>query len=227
MSNSPLLLAVCALAGLLVGAAVVYAAPRLAAQRVEPAPPRPGALVLIPIVGAAVMRWRMPRSVVTQILCAALFVLLAAHFGARRTLLIALVYTALLAIIAYIDLDYRLVLNALSYPGFVIALGGSLFWSGIGPESSLLGAVTGLVIFTIFQLIGRGALGTGDTKLAAVIGAMTGFPAVFNALLLGMILGGLGAIGALVILRRGRKDYIPYAPYLAAGAVLSFLFVHG
>lgn len=225
MTTSPELLVLCALAGLIVGSAIVFLAPRLAAHRLDADPALPRPVVLLPVAGVLLAGWRPLWSVITQTMTALVFVLLAAHFGQERKLIIALLYATLLLTIAYVDIDYRLVLNRLSYPGFVLAVACSLLWSGIGPESSVLGAVTGLVIFTAFQLLGRGALGTGDTKLAVVIGAMTGFPAVLNALLIGVILGGLGAIVALAILRRGRKEYIPYAPYLALGAVLSFLLL--
>ena len=72
------------------------------------------------------------------------------------------------------------------------------------------------------DLLGRGALGAGDTKLALLIGAMAGMPGVFNALFFGVALGGLGALFYLTVLRRGRKEFMPYGPYLAAGAIIFF-----
>jgi prepilin signal peptidase PulO-like enzyme (type II secretory pathway) len=47
-------------------------------------------------------------------------------------------------------------------------------------------------------------------------------PGMFNALMTGVIIGGLGALVFLIVLRRGRKEYMAYGPYLAAGAILSF-----
>jgi len=99
---------------------------------------------------------------------------------------------------------------------------GSLLWPGIGLVSALLGAVVGLAIFLVLQVLGRGSLGVGDMKLALLIGAMRGFPDVFNALLLGTLLGGLAAAFLLIVMRKGRKASIAYGPYLAAGAILSF-----
>jgi prepilin signal peptidase PulO-like enzyme (type II secretory pathway) len=56
---------------------------------------------------------------------------------------------------------------------------------------------------------------------------MTGFYGVFNALVLGVLIGAVAAVFLMVVMRRGRKAYFPYAPYLAAGAVLSFLLPTG
>jgi prepilin signal peptidase PulO-like enzyme (type II secretory pathway) len=38
----------------------------------------------------------------------------------------------------------------------------------------------------------------------------------------GAVLGGLGALIYLVVLRRSSKEYMAYAPYLSLGAILSF-----
>ncbi len=220
--SQPVLMIVAAVAGLLLGAIVVYVAPRLVAYRLEEPPAVAPALTLVPIAGIWITRWHVRSSLVTEVGCAGLFVGLAAHYGSSPRLLLAAAYTVLLLAVAYIDLEHRLVLNRLSFPGIVLCLALAALWPGLGIPSSALGAVTGLIVFGALQIVGRGALGTGDTKLAILIGAMRGVPGVLNALLLGVVLGGIGAAFFLFVLRRGRRDYMAYAPYLSAGAVLSF-----
>lgn len=214
-----------ALVGLVAGAVAVFAAPRLVAYRLPQPPPLPPVLVLVPIAGVVITRWRVRSSLAMQASCAAVLVALAAYEPNGIRLALGSVYSLLLLTIAYIDIDFRLVLNRLSYPGILLALAGSTVWSHLGIVNALLGAVVGLLFFGVLQVLGRGALGTGDTKLAVLIGAMRGFPAVLSALLLGILLGGLAALIALVVLRRGRKQFIAYAPYLSVGAVLSFFLV--
>ena len=167
------------------------------------------------------------RSLVFQAVLIAVFVALAALYGAGVRLVLACAYCALLLLIAYIDLEHRLVLNRLSYPGIVLSLALSPFWPGLGLPAALLGAATGLAIFLVLQIVGRGALGMGDTKLATLVGAMRGLPIVLSALLYGVILGGVGALFYLAVLRRGRKEYMAYGPYLAAGAIVSFFVMPG
>jgi Type IV leader peptidase family. len=79
------------------------------------------------------------------------------------------------------------------------------------------------------QKINTVAFGMGDVKLAGLLGALVGFPAIIYVLIYAILLGGIGA--ALVILtrlatRRGYSAYmaIPYGPYLilAGGAFLYF-----
>jgi prepilin signal peptidase PulO-like enzyme (type II secretory pathway) len=211
------------LLGLQVGAIIVFVAPRLVAYRLDAPLAIPGWQILIPLVGGWLARWRPSRTLATEIVTAGIFVVLAGHFGRHVQLALAVGYSTLLITIAYIDIDHRLVLNRLSYPGFLLAVVASNLWPGIGFISSLLGAAVGLAVFTVLQLAGRGKLGTGDTKLAILIGAMTGIGGVFNALLIGVLLGAVAALILLVVLRRGRKSYFAYAPYLAIGTIISFL----
>lgn len=192
------------------------------AYRLPEPVPFPSARVLIPIVGVWKERWRLVSSLIVEIVTAALFVGLALQFGQSIELLISAAYTALFVTVGYIDVDHRLVLNRLSYPAAILAVPASMAWPGFGWQRCLLGAIAGGLIFVVLQFIGRGALGTGDTKLAVVIGAVHGFPDVFGTLFYGMALGGVGALLAWLVFRRGRKSYIAYAPYLAAGAILAF-----
>lgn len=168
------------------------------------------------------LRW---QEAVLVLLAAGLAAALGWHYGPSARLALSCFYAALLLAIAYIDVDYRLVPNVLTFPGIVLALGGSFLWPHLGLGSALAGAVAGLVMVGAMELLGRGRLGTGDTKLAVLIGAMRGFPSAVDALFLGILFGGVGALLALAVLRRGRREYMPYAPYLVAGALLTFFWL--
>ncbi|MDP2952224.1 MAG: hypothetical protein Q8O76_02765 [Chloroflexota bacterium] len=53
---------------------------------------------------------------------------------------------------------------------------------------------------------------------------MFGFPGVLVSLWLGMIAGGLWGILLLALRRKGRKDAIPFAPFIAFGCIFSLMF---
>ncbi|MGI8825170.1 MAG: prepilin peptidase [Chloroflexota bacterium] len=208
--------------GITAGAIILYASPRLVSYRLSDRIAFPSAWVLIPIWGIRAEGWRPRSSLGIELSTGIVFAALAAHYGPNIQLLLSSAYSAVFISVAYIDIDHRLVLNRLSYPAALLAIPSAMLWPGFGVRSALLGAAVGGVVFLVLQAAGRGALGTGDTKLAIVIGAIRGFPAVFDALLLGMLFGGVAALILLVVFRRGRKQYIAYAPYLSAGAILSF-----
>jgi len=82
-------------------------------------------------------------------------------------------------------------------------------------------------MFGLLGLLGRGALGAGDVKLAIAIGAVLGLPAAIWGLVLGILAGGLGAILLLVTRSATRKDKMAYGPYLAAGAWVTYMAMLG
>ena len=152
-----------------------------------------------------------------------------------------LAYCSLLLLIATIDLEHRLVPNVLVLAGLILAVGFNWLlpqlallrvvqsphlWGGPVPglTSTLVGAVVGGGLFLLVALARRNALGAGDVKLAFLIGMLTGFPWVLQALVVGILLGGLAAALLMLFRLRGPRQYIPYAPYLVAGAMATLLF---
>jgi len=73
-------------------------------------------------------------------------------------------------------------------------------------------------------IISRGGMGWGDVKMAGLMGLATGFPIIFVALFIGIVIGGLVAIGLILLKLRGRKDTIPFGPFLAIGAMAALLW---
>ena len=84
--------------------------------------------------------------------------------------------------------------------------------------SSLLGGMAGSIFMIIPYLIARWhykyeGMGQGDIYLAVLIGAATGFPLIFLALIIGIIIGGLTAILLVITRRRKKKDMVPFGPF--------------
>lgn len=134
-----------------------------------------------------------------------------------------LVVSALLAAITLVDLSVRRIPNQLVLALFLWSIVQSL-WIGRPTLPALaIGALVGGGLFLLIAIVGRGAMGMGDVKLAFALGAVLGYPAVINALIAGIIAGGLAAVILLLTRRIGRKDYMAYGPYLALGAFLILL----
>ena len=127
-------------------------------------------------------------------------------------------------VIFVIDLEHQLVLDVIVYPGMVLALAASFFWPDISPLRAFLGLAIGLVFISAPYLIYRKGMGLGDVKLGALIGLMAGFPLVLVALFLAAVSGGVVAIGLLLFRIKGRKEAIPFAPFLTAGAMIALLW---
>ncbi|MCC6455769.1 MAG: prepilin peptidase [Caldilineaceae bacterium] len=141
-------------------------------------------------------------------------------------LLVGWFYTAWLLVVLVIDLEHRRVLNLMLPPAVLVALIASLLATLNLADlpaftSMLLGGGAGFVAFLVVFILGRGRMmGAGDVKLAGVIGLMVGYPLVWIALALGIVLGGLAAIFLIVRCRAAAKSYMAYGPYLALGALM-------
>ncbi len=164
---------------------------------------------------------RRGRAVWLTVSMMAAFALIAGLLpDAGPLLAVAWLYVAFLLTVLVIDLEHRRVLNVMLGPAALVVLALSLLPGTPSLLSALLGGGAGFASFLLIAILGRGALGFGDVKLAGVIGLMTGYPAVIPALVLGIVLAGVAAIVLLVSRRATRKSYMAYAPYMAVGAIL-------
>jgi leader peptidase (prepilin peptidase) / N-methyltransferase len=130
------------------------------------------------------------------------------------------------------DIDTKLIPNRILLPA---TIGGSaLLVLGAIPAtmvSLVVGAIGGAVAYFLVMLalalVARGALGMGDVKLAFYLGMFTGFLGwgfVVIAGLGGFLLGGAISILLLITRRVGRKDAIPFGPFMTTAAVIAVVF---
>ena len=68
-----------------------------------------------------------------------------------------------------------------------------------------------------------GGMGMGDMKLGAMLGAFLGWRLGLFALFVAVMAGGVVAAGLLLAGRKGRKDAVPFGPFLALGGAAALL----
>jgi len=188
------------------------------------------------------------RYPLVELATAALFGLLFVHVAggpsqvtAPESLLVFLVYSAYfsaLLAIGLVDADHFIVPDVISLPLVPLGITAAalLETSGLAPlagvtlPGAVLGAVAGagvMVALAAFGrlLFGREALGMGDVKLVAAIGAWQGaHPALLLTVFLGSLLGSVVGIGSMVVRGRERYAKLPFGPYLCAGALVAWLW---
>ncbi len=143
-------------------------------------------------------------------------------------------FSALLAV-SLIDADHFIVPDEISLPLIPIGLSvvALLDMAGIGRVSfphAVFGAVAGAgVMLTIAGVgriaFGREAMGMGDVKLVAAIGAWMGLhPALLLTVFGGALFGSVVGIVTMTIRGRGKPAKLPFGPYLCAGALTAWLW---
>ena len=176
------------------------------------------------------------RPVVTAAVLAICFGALARGIGADWRLVPGLFYVTLFLVISIVDLEHRIIPDELVLAGSLAALGFSLVPAHPVPLFfAVVGGVAGLIIFGIVYLLGyafsrlayhppASPVGLGDLKLAALIGLVTGFPAVIGAIFVGAVIGGLIMMLLLVLGLVNRRTYVPYGPFLLLGTAWIYFF---
>lgn len=161
------------------------------------------------------------------------FLLLYLKYGLTLSWGILSFYFSLFLTIAVIDLERRMIPNKLIYPASPLALLLATFHplglaAGRTPLGnflySLLGGAVGFVILLLPALIWAEGMGWGDVKLSGLIGLALGFPGGAVALGLAILSGGILALLLLVLRIKGRKDAIPFGPFLSAGALIALIW---
>ena len=122
------------------------------------------------------------------------------------------------------DLDQRLLPNELTLPVIPIAVVYAL--SGSNPlvgRELVPAVVAALAIPTALYLpsipFGAGAFGIGDVKLLVGTGLMLGAQRALTGVVAGLLLSGIVLIVLLAVRRIGRRSYVPFGPFLIAGAL--------
>ena len=141
--------------------------------------------------------------------------------GADRDVWLGLALVAALVPTALIDLEHRIIPNAIMLPAAVAA---PVILALTRPEDLvehlIAGAAAGGFLLVAVLAYPRG-MGMGDVKLAGVLGLYLGV-SVAPAMLIAFLAGTL--VGAAVMARKGvaegRKTAVPFGPFLALGGLV-------
>jgi leader peptidase (prepilin peptidase) / N-methyltransferase len=175
--------------------------------------------------------WQYP---LIETLTGALFALFYFHFGATPQGVLYLYLALCLLVQTVIDTRYKIIPDQLTLPVIVIGIAASVAFPEIQLEATRLGAFREAFLGALLGggflyaagtiaewILKKEAMGGGDVKLLAAIGAVLGWQAVLWTIFVSSLAGSV--IGLYLRWKRG-EELIPYGPYLALGAFL-YMFV--
>lgn len=139
----------------------------------------------------------------------------------HKILMNVLLITA--AVSAYQDLRYREIEDEIHIAALVAAAAG-LAIRGFEPLDSLWGLLAGGGTLLIIAILTRGGMGGADIKLNAVYGLILGLRLTVLSLLIAFIAGAVVSLLLIIFRLKGRKDSIPFSPFLSIGALISYAF---
>jgi leader peptidase (prepilin peptidase)/N-methyltransferase len=184
-----------------------------------------------------------PRYFIVELITGLMFFFLMMRFKLSFDFFIFVIFTCMLIIITFVDFEHFLIPDVLVLPGIILGFALSthnslldfppLFFSVSYPLSAFMNSITGAFLgflsLLIVALVGgalfkKEAMGGGDLKLLAMIGAFLGWKNVFFTILVSSLVGSIIGIILILLKKKGRKEYIPYGPYLALAGILSIFW---
>jgi leader peptidase (prepilin peptidase) / N-methyltransferase len=163
---------------------------------------------------------------------------------------IFLAFSAALIVLAFIDLDHRILPDAITLNGIWIGMLVSILMAQPSPLAlqllriagvqltntravafigSLVGAIVGGgllwgVAEAYLRLRGIEGMGFGDVKMMAMVGAFLGAPLALLTIMIGSLVGSVAGLLFIRFAGKTREYELPFGTFLAAGAIITVLY---
>jgi leader peptidase (prepilin peptidase)/N-methyltransferase len=168
------------------------------------------------------------RYPLTELLCGLWAVVLFRAVGLSPVYPFLALWGCLMIALMWIDLDFQLLPDALTFPGTLLGLAAAL-QAPEGARKALLGVVAGSGILWLLAWFWRNVrkvegLGGGDIKLAAMFGAVLGWKLSLMTLMLAAF---AGTVWGGILIARGTgsgKTALPFGTLLAPAAMVALLW---
>lgn len=174
------------------------------------------------------------RYFIVEILTASVFFMLFSAFGLAPKFFAYAIMVSGLIVATFVDFEIQEIPDEVSVGLLFVGLGFAIAFPSALNEttrlgsflSSFLGILAGGGMIYAMGILGefafkREAMGGGDVKLLAMIGAFVGWKLAVLTFFLAPVFGSV--VGIVLKIRYG-KETIPYGPYLSLAAVCSIFF---
>ncbi len=189
---------------------------------------------LIPVLSYMILKGKCrncgerfsPQYAIIEAIFGLVFMLVYWQHGYTIMFLIYALLASLVMVIAVIDIKTMEVPDELIIFGLIVGVPIASYQIIIQNNtiiSHILGFVVGGGLFLLIAVI-TNAMGGGDIKLMAVIGLWVGLPKVLLITLLSFVVGAVISIFLLVFKIKGRKDFIPFVPFIMIASLLTIIF---
>ena len=165
------------------------------------------------------------RYPVIELITAFLFLGIYLEYGLSILTVKYIILCSFLIIIGMIDFDTTDVYDITTIPAIILgvifviyAVTQKMDWQFL-----LLGGLVGGGFIALIILLTKG-MGWGDAEICLFCGLFLGLKLTILMLFLSMLLGGIIGIILIVFKIKGRKDYIPFGPFIAMATLITILY---
>ena len=173
-----------------------------------------------------------PQYPIVELLNGFLYLLNFYYFGLSIDFVFYSFLISILIVISFIDyyeqiipdgLVLMILISAIIYRLSIYFIDNTplAFWN------SIIGFLTGGVLFLLIAVVSKGAMGGGDIKLIAVLGFILGLKKTLLNILLSFLIGAVFSILLLLSGKKGRKDAIPFGPFICLAFLITILYGDG
>jgi len=193
----------------------------------------------VPVLSYAALRGRCrscarPISLqypLVEIATAIIFVLHWYAFGPTIALPVRLLFACAMVVLFMIDLEHQILPDVITLPGIVTGVICSFFLPP-GPLMSVLGVVAGGgLLWAIAEMWYRlrkvDAMGFGDVKMLAMVGAWLGLKMVLVTFVLSSMIGGVVGLVLIASRRADMATRVPFGTMLAVAALVASMYGEG
>lgn len=156
-----------------------------------------------------------------ELITAVIFLLVFLKGGLSTWTLAGLIFTSVLIVASFTDINEGMIPDLLTYPSLILGLVLSNFTIGI--RLALIGSLAYALLLYVIAVLTKG-MGGGDIKLAAVIGAFVGPVGSFMVFVISSLLGLIWVIPLLIMGKVTRKTSIKFGPFLALAATVVYIY---
>jgi len=157
------------------------------------------------------------------------FWLLYTHFGLNWHFISALLFVSALIVLCFIDFYHQILPDAVTLPGFGLALIYAFFRENMTFLQALLGAAVGagvlLLIYGLYYLVRKKeGLGLGDVTMMLLVGAYLGWKLALFTLILASFLGALVGVFFIFFRKKDMQFALPFGTFLAPAAFVALIW---
>ena len=138
--------------------------------------------------------------------------------------ILTIAFVIMLGLVTIVDIKKMEIPNGFIMVIGIIAIMAMVFQDNLTFTNRLIGFFCISLPLLIIALMIPDAFGGGDIKLMAVSGFYLGVQLILLGFFLGLVGGGFYGVYLLLTKKKGKKEHIPFGPFLCGGMVIALFF---